>query len=371
MGLTNLGVWHNGSVNACDLFEIRLADLPPEVAQVLERIDRVLVYRTSLTHRFRGITQREGLLLRGAARWAEASPFWDYDARESARWLQAALADASREAMPLQRRQVPVNVTIPVVEPAVAAQLVKDSGGCHTAKVKVADPRSTLGEDCARLEAVRAALVDSLPAGAQPRIRVDANAAWSREEAVPAITALDRAAAGLEYVEQPCVAVEDLAWVRRRVKVPIAADESVRRASDPLAVARAEAADLLVVKVQPLGGSAQVEKLVSETGLPVVVSSALDSSVGLANAARLAATLKSLPFACGLGTGRLLVGDVSTRRVLPVRGTVTVFDPVVDEASVRDPNTGGGAELIRAWTERLSQMAAHLEVRNGEVKVMQ
>lgn len=355
------GVWHNGRVSACDLIEIPCQSLPPHAARVLEAIDRILVYRTPLTHRFRGITVRDGLILRGPAGWAEASPFWDYDAAESATWLRGAILDATYESAPLKRQRIPVNATIPVVDPQRAAELVRSSGGCSTVKVKVADPRSTLAQDCARVEAVRTALVENLPTGQRGNIRVDANTAWEREEAVAAIAQLDRAAGGLEYVEQPCASVEDLAWVRRKAEVPIAADESVRRASDPLAVARAEAADLLVVKVQPLGGSERVRRIVSETGLPVVVSSALDSSVGLANAACCAATLDELPYACGLGTARLLEGDVTRRRVLSENGSIAVSGPTIDEDEVRAVESETDADLVARWVRRLEQMAAHID----------
>ena len=154
-------------------------------------------------------------------------------------------------------------------------------GGCTTAKVKVADPGTSLAEDCARLEAVR----DAIGSG---RIRVDANASWDVEQARRAIDELDRAAGGLEYVEQPCSSVPELAQVRRVVDVPIAADESVRRAEDPLAVARAQAADILIVKVQPLGGVRRATRIVEQAGLPAVVSSALDTSIGIGMATQLA-----------------------------------------------------------------------------------
>lgn len=355
-------------MNVCDLIEIPRSSLPPQVHHVLGAIERVLVYRTALTHRFRGITVREGLLLRGPAGWAEASPFWDYGAAESATWLQAAILDASNEGARLKRDRIAVNATIPVVDPQRAGELVRASGGCATVKVKVADPRSTLAQDCARVEAVRAALVENLPTGQRGQIRVDANTAWSRQEAVAAIAALDEAADGLEYVEQPCLRVEDLAWVRKKVQVPIAADESVRRASDPLAVARAEAADVLVVKVQPLGGSERVRRIVAETGLPVVVSSALDSSVGLANAARCAASLEELPYACGLGTARLLEGDVTVRRVLAENGSVGVSQPSIDEDVVRAVESARDADLVGRWVRRLEDMVVHIPVRSGRAR---
>ena len=222
--------------------QLRLHPLavPPLLAE--RGIDRVLVFRVPLTVRFRRIDVREGLLLHGPAGWGECSPFWDYDADESSAWLLAGIEGATSSLPDAVRSRIPVNVTVPVVDPARAHQLVADSG-CRTAKVKVADPRTDLSSDCARVEAVRDALGDG------GRIRVDANAAWDVDEAVAAVRDLHRAAGGLEYVEQPCPSVDELARVRRRVEVPVAADESVRRAEDPVAVARAGAADILILSL--------------------------------------------------------------------------------------------------------------------------
>jgi o-succinylbenzoate synthase len=177
------------------------------------------VFSIPLRTRFRGITVREGMLLRGDAGWGEFSPFLEYDARVAAPWLAAA-REAADDGWPVPLRDtVPVNVTVPAVGPEQAAAVVRASSGCRTAKVKVAEPGQTLGDEQARLEAVRDAL------GPDGRIRIDVNGLWSVEEAVIRIPLLERAAGGLEYVEQPVMDVEDLALVRRRVDVPVAADE--------------------------------------------------------------------------------------------------------------------------------------------------
>ena len=214
--------------------------------------------------------------MRGAAGWGEFSPFWDYDAAESVAWWRAAREAADVGWPAPVRTRIPVNVTVPAVDAETAHRIVRASGGCRTAKVKVAEPGQSLADEIARLEAVRDAL------GPGGRIRVDANAAWDVDTAVARLAALDRAAGGLEYAEQPVPGVDDLAALRRRTHVPIAADESIRRAEDPLAVARAHAADVVVLKVQPLGGVRACLELAERIGLPVVVSSALESSVGLA-----------------------------------------------------------------------------------------
>ena len=308
------------------------------------------VYSIPLRARFRGIDVREGVLLRGAAGWGEFSPFWDYDDDESLAWYRAA-REAADDGFPAPvRERVPVNVTIPVVSPDRAAELVRRSGGCSTAKVKVAEPGETLAADVARLEAVRDALG---PAG---RIRIDANAGWNVDEALARLPVLDRAAGGLEYVEQPVASIEDLAIVRRRQHVLVAADESVRRAEDPLAVARAEAADVLVLKVQPLGGVRACLRIAEATGLPVVVSSALETSVGLAAGIALAAALPELPYACGLATAQLLEGDVVGEPLLPERGSIAVRRPV-PTFQARERFRADSATTSR-WAERLQRVQA-------------
>jgi O-succinylbenzoate synthase len=275
-----------------------------------------------MTTRFRGITVREGGLVEGDAGWGEWSPFVEYDAEVAEAWLRCAEEAAAGDWPDPVRWSVPVNATVPVVSPEAAHALVRGSG-CATAKVKVADPGAALADDLARVEAVRDALG---PAG---RIRVDANAAWSVDEAVVAIRALDRAAGGLEYVEQPCPSVEDLALVRRRVEVPIAADESIRRAADPYRVRDLAAADVAVLKVQPLGGVRACLRIAEDIGMPVVVSSALETSLGLAAGVALAAALPSLEHACGLATRSLLTADVASPSLVPVNGALTVVVPTV------------------------------------------
>jgi O-succinylbenzoate synthase len=308
------------------------------------------VYSVPLTTRFRGITTREGMLLRGTAGWGEFSPFLEYPPAEAVPWLRAAL-EAAEEGWPRPLREwVPVNVTVPAVDPERAAAIVRAGRGCRTAKVKVAEPGQTLAEEEARLEAVRDAL------GPDGRIRVDANGMWSPDEAVAALRVLDRAAGGLEYVEQPCASVEDLALVRRRVEVPVAADESIRRAEDPYRVRDLDAADVAVLKVQPLGGVRACLRIAEDIGLPVVVSSALESSVGIAAGVALAAALPELPYACGLATVQLLTDDVVGSPLLPEDGRLPVVRPDVDAAAL--DRLAAAPERRQAWERRLAEVAA-------------
>jgi O-succinylbenzoate synthase len=303
----------------------------------------VKFFSIPLRTRFRGITVREGVLLEGAAGWGEFSPFLEYDADTARPWLAAAREAADVGWPDAVRDEIEVNVTVPACDPERAFEIVR-SGGCRTAKVKVAEAGQSVAEDQARLEAVRAALG---PAGL---IRIDANGGWSVDEALTRIPLLDKASGGLEYVEQPVAAVEDLAVVRRRVGVPVAADESIRRAADPYRVRDLAAADIAVLKVQPLGGVRACLRIAEDIGLPVVVSSAVESSVGIAAGVALAAALPELPHACGLATVQMLAGDVTTVPLLPVDGRLPVrrVTPDAVEGVRADP------DRVAHWQHRLA-----------------
>ncbi len=308
------------------------------------------VFSIPLRTRFRGITVREGVLLEGAAGWGEFSPFLEYDAPTSAPWLACAREAADLGWPPALRSEVPVNVTVPACSPQRAREIVLASQGCRTAKVKVAERGQHPAEDEARLEAVRDAI------GPAAMVRIDANGGWSVEEALARIPVLERAAGGLEYVEQPVAAVEDLARVRRAVEVPVAADESIRRAADPYRVRDLEAADVAVLKVQPLGGVRACLRIAEDIGLPVVVSSAVESSVGIAAGLALAAALPELPHACGLATVQLLTDDVAADPLLPVNGALPVRRPTVDPA--RLDRLAAAPERQEHWRRRMAEVEA-------------
>jgi len=304
--------------------------------------------------RFRRTDVREVVLLRGPAGWGEFAPFPEYEDDEAAFWLASALESAWRGWPQPVRDSVPVNATVPAVPAGRVTAVLEAFPGCRTAKVKVAEPGQAFQDDVARVAEVRSAL------GAGGRVRVDANGSWDVDDAVRAIAALARY--DLEYVEQPCLRVEDLAAVRRRLAaagadVRIAADESIRRASDPFRVAAAGAADVAVVKVAPLGGVRRTlaisDVLARDHGLPVVVSSALDSAVGIAAGLAAAAALPSLPFACGLATGALLAQDVCPVPVRPVDGCLRP-GPVAPDPG-RLAALAPSAECVRWWRERLSR----------------
>ncbi len=306
-------------------------------------ITETAVYSIPMRTRFRGITVREGVLIRGVSGWGEFSPFWDYDVADARRWWPAGIEAAAGDWPAPLRDRIPVNCTVPAVDGVTAQEIVARSG-CRTAKVKVAEPGQTVADDVERVAAVRDAL------GSSGVIRIDANGAWSVAEAVRAIAEIDRAAGGLEYAEQPCATLAELAAVRRRVNVPIAADESIRRAEDPLRVALTGAADIAVLKVAPLGGVRGALAVAEACGLPVVVSSALETSVGLAAGLALAAALPALPYACGLATAALLEGDVTSDPLVPIDGFLAVRSVTPDLRG----NVAADEQTCRRWYARVA-----------------
>jgi O-succinylbenzoate synthase len=329
----------------------------PHPVTVAEGVDLVAVVRIPLRVRFRGLLAREVAVLRGTRGWAEFAPFEEYSDTEAGTWWAAAVEAAAGDWPQPVREAVPVNATVPAVPAADVAAVMSQFPGTTTAKVKVAQPGQDLDQDRDRVAAVRDALG---PSGA---IRVDANGAWSLPEALDCVPLLDRAAGGLQYVEQPCRSVDDLAAVRRRTSVRVAADESIRRAADPWEVVRRQAADVVVLKVAPLGGVRACLTLAAELeghGLDVVVSSAIDSSLGLAAGVACAAALPTLPYACGLATAGLLADDVTDEPLLAQEGTVTVGTPAVSQAALQRLAV---APSRRSWWE--ARIRRVVEVSSG------
>ena len=301
-----------------------------------------------LAVKFRGLWARELMLFQGPEGWTEFSPFVEYNDDEAVHWLKAAIEFGWSPTPQLYRDSIMVNATVPAVATEQVAEVLSHFDGCRTAKVKVGEPGQQLSDDVARVREVRRIL------GPEGRIRVDANAAWNVDEAEHAFHAL--AEFDLEYVEQPCETVEELAELRERthyMDVLIAADESIRKAEDPLAVAQAVAADVLVLKAQPLGGISTIVELSEAVSLPIVLSSALESSVGIAMGLYSAAAVEELNFDCGLGTASLLAADVTESPLVPVDGAIDVQRPIVSEELLgrfaADPDTTAW------WLERLER----------------
>ena len=287
-------------------------------------LDRLHVVSLPMRVRFRGITTRELALIDGPAGWGEFGAFLEYGDAEAAHWLAAALDSAygrrRRRCGPDRRQRHRAGRRTAAQVPEMLARFP----GARTAKVKVAEPGQTLDDDVARVDAVRAAGADR--AGRRQR-RLD------RRRGHRGRRRADRVGP-LEYIEQPCATVDELAAVRRRIDVPVAADESIRKADDPLAVVRAGAADIAVLKVAPLGGISALLEIAAQIDIPVVVSSALDSAVGIAVGLAAAAALPNLDHACGLGTGGLFVEDV-TDPVAPVDGYLPVGPVTPDPARLQ------------------------------------
>jgi len=310
------------------------------VPPLTDILDRLHVVALPMRVRFRGITVRELALIDGPAGWGEFGAFVEYEPVEASAWLAAGV-EAAYEAPPeVHRERIPINATVPAVTAEQVPDVLARFPGARTAKVKVAEPGQSLADDVARVNAVRAHV---------GTIRVDANGGWTVEQAVAAAAALT-VDGPLEYLEQPCATVPELAELRRRVDVPIAADESIRKADDPLRVVRERAADVAVLKVAPLGGVGRMLAIAAQIDIPVVVSSALDSAVGIGRGLLAAAALPELNHACGLGTSGLFVEDVA-QPVAPDDGYLPV-GPVIPEPA-RLEALAAPAERRDWWIARI------------------
>ena len=288
----------------------------------------VRVVEIPMRVKFRGVTSRQAALIHGPAGWAEFAAFVEYGAEEASAWLASAIEAAWLGYPEPLRAEVPVNATMPAVAAhEVPEVLANYEGEIHEIKIKVAESGQGIDDDIARVAAVRAALP-------QARLKVDANMGWSHDQAVDALVRM--AEYDLVYAEQPVSTVEGLARVReelrrRGVGTLIAADESVRKAADPLRVAQLGAADVLVVKAAPLGGVRRAREVVRAAGLPAVVSSALETSVGIRAGVALAASLDELPFGCGLDTVSLMAADTAAPSLRSRDGVIRVRDVAADE----------------------------------------
>jgi O-succinylbenzoate synthase len=300
--------------------------------------------------RFRGITTREMALLRGPAGWGEFGAFPEYADGEAAHWLANAIEAAWEGPPPPLRTHIPVNATVPAVTAARVPEILDRFPGVSTAKVKVAERGQTLADDLARVNAVRACV---------PHVRVDANGGWNIDAAETALRALT-ADGPLQYAEQPCATTAELAELRKRLHgtVLIAADESIRRAEDPLAAAFAGALDIAVVKVAPLGGMRRTLAVAEQLGkYPIVISSALDSATGMNAPLAAAAALPGLELACGLATGEFFTTDVAAPRVI-VNGTLSAAPVIPDPARLAE--LAAAPDRRQWWLERLRRCYAVL-----------
>lgn len=316
--------------------------------------DSAPVFAIPLTDDLGGVTVCEGMLIEGPQGWGEFSPPPGCADWQAGRWLTAAIEVGTVGWPDPIRGRVPVAVTIPSVEPERARRLVSESG-CRTAAVRVAD--TTLAADLARLEAVRDALG---PGGA---IRCDANGRWDVEAAVTAIAALDRAAGGCEFVEQPCRTLDEVAEVRRRVDVPIAVDQSLRETAEPLRLPVARAADIAVLTVGALGGVRRALRVAETCGVPCTVAAEPQSSVGLSGGLALAGVLADMGYAAALGGARLLSGDTvsSGRSLITVDGFLPVAPmPPAPDPALLERFAPADSETVARWRGLLGAAQAFL-----------
>ncbi len=271
-------------------------------------IDQLLasmqVVALPLKSKFRGITVREVALLKGPAGWGEFAPFLEYDDAESSTWLLSAIDAATNPAPMAYRGFIKVNATLPALNSAQEIEeLLQSFVGCDTVKIKVGE---NLGEDIVRVARVRALMPKA-------KLRLDVNGAWSVDQALINLYEIYEEVGPLEYVEQPCATLEELRKLKEKLafEIKIAGDEVIRKAKDPFAINLQGAVDILMLKVAPLGGITRAREIGAHHKLPIVVSSALDSAVGISYGLQLAASLPTLDYACGLATGQLLSADIA------------------------------------------------------------
>ena len=315
-------------------------EITPEIKEQILNTAKVLSIPMRI--KFRGVTTREVLIFEGPYGWAEWSPFPEYPDEEAAIWLKAAIEFAFTDFQP-KAKTVKVNATLPAVDNV--KEVLEPFGSFEVVKIKVAEKGQTLEDDIRRLNTVLELYPDT-------RIRLDANGAFDIETALKLSEYLLKNNINLEYLEQPVKTIAEMAELKLKLQgsIKIAADESVRKVSDPLAVAQANAADILVLKAAPLGGITNAIAIAKEAGLPVVVSSALETSIGLSMGAYLAAELNS-PYASGLGTANLLEGDLSSGSGQTEEGAIPVSR--VEPVSKSITNYASSSKQILSSKNRL------------------
>jgi len=312
-----------------------------------ELIDSLRVITLPTKTNFRGIDHREVALFKGRQGWAEFSPFLEYDDQESAAWLRCAIEAATIAAPAIKRSSIAVNGTIPEInDKKRIEEIVALYPGVKTFKIKVGD---NLSEDVARIAAVKSL-------HPQAAIRIDVNGTWSVDDALRNLYAMYEEVGAFEYVEQPCNTVEELRELKSKIRIPlyIAGDEVLRKAKDPFDVNLDGAVDYLILKVQPLGGINRAMKLAEHHKIPVVVSSALESAVGISYGLKLAAILPTLDFACGLATASLLKSNVANLPIVDGNIQINEFEPNFEGLDV-------SPERFDWWKNRVMRTAELLK----------
>jgi len=304
-------------------------------------LDTLRVIALPMKTIFRGITVREVALIKGEHGWAEFSPFIEYDDAESAPWLASALEAATTPKPQLYRTSLAINGTIPALnDPGDLKKVVDSFPGVNTFKVKVG---TNLAEDLTRIDVIR-------QLQPQAKIRIDVNGLWSVDQAETFLNA----AGEIEYAEQPCATIAELRELKGRTSVKIVGDEILRKAADPFKVDLKGAIDYLMLKVQPLGGIKRAHALAEHHNLPVVVSSALESAVGINYGLTLAASFEEMNFDCGLGTGSLLAADVAHLPIVDGKIKISEFEPQLDGLDV-------APDRFEWWKNRIMRTAELLQ----------
>ena len=316
---------------------------------VSNQINQVAVIRVPLTTKFRGLDFREMLIFKGSERWSEFSPFLEYGDLEASAWLKAALEYANRPLPKLLRTEIPINATLPEVEITAIRTVLERFGQFQTVKIKVAGLTSDTSSDLARVTEVFRLYPEA-------KIRLDANGALSVDQAFAMCQALSQMP--IEYFEQPVATIDELAELKARlsqhgIDIKLAADESIRKAADPLQVSLKQAADVALLKVQPLGGITNCLEIANRINLQPVISSALESSVGIANGLVLAGALPELDLDCGLGTASLLATDIVRNPLIPRDGMLPVQEPEIDQAKLSE--LAGDSARQDYWHRRLDR----------------
>jgi O-succinylbenzoate synthase len=310
-------------------------------------LDTLRVIALPMKTKFRGISIREVALIKGSHGWGEFSPFLEYDDAESAPWLASAIEAATTPKPQLYRSSVAVNGTIPATnDKKVIDDLITSYSGAKTYKVKVGD---NLSEDIVRLARIRSL-------GRKVNIRIDVNGLWSVEQALTNLYAFYENVGPFEYVEQPCATLDELRELKSKIRIPlkIAVDEVIRKSPDPFALDLQGAADIVMLKVQPLGGIKRAHAIAEHHKLPIVVSSALESAVGIKYGLELAASFKEMNFDCGFGTGSLLAADVAHLPIVDGKIEISDFEPQLDGLDV-------APERFEWWKNRIMRTAELLK----------
>ena len=304
-------------------------------------LDSLRVIALPMKTNFRGISVREVALIKGSHGWGEFSPFLEYDDAEAAPWLASAIEAATMPKPQLYRSSVAINGTIPALnDPEALKAIVNSFPGVNTFKIKVGN---NLVEDLARVNVIRQLRPNA-------KVRIDVNGLWSVAQAEEFLSSVGE----VEYVEQPCATLEELRELKARTSVKIVGDEILRKASNPFEIDLSGAIDFLMLKVQPLGGIKRAHALAEHHKLPIVVSSALESAVGINYGLMLAASFEKMNFDCGLGTGSLLAADVAHLPIVDGKIEISEFEPQLDGLDV-------ASDRFEWWKNRIMRTAELLQ----------